>query len=129
MATRRPVIEVLRPGWSVRRQRFTQVGVFARLAVLAFVLHASGVAHFLCDVLFEDDMTCVDELAQQSRHGLTSPTCPTCQALGQAQTFTPPATRAVSVPPSMPNEFDEGREAVGGPASAPTRSIDRPPRT
>lgn len=121
------VIWSLRPGWS-RARSFALVATIARVSVLAFVCHVSGLAHFLSDVLLDDDMTCLDEQAHHPQHG-TVPRCPTAQGVGQGHNFVPPLTGAVSLPP--PEEATPAR-AFADEASPPfvaPGSIERPPRS
>lgn len=111
------------PGAGFRRLAFV-----TRLALLVFVLHLSGAAHLLADVLLDDDMTCVDELARKAHPDSAPPRCPTAQGLGHGHGFAPAAAGAVLLPPP---ECVEIAGAFAADATLPMvlpPSIERPPR-
>lgn len=124
------VIPLLRPGWSRGRRARSRalVCTFARIAVLAFVFHVSGAAHLLADVLLDDDMTCVDELARRPFHDSTAPVCPAAEGLGHGHGFVTPAAGAILPAPPDAVEIAHTRASDAEPRSLPPRSIDRPPR-
>ncbi len=120
------LIALLRPGWSMRR--FGLLGTAARLIMFAFVFHVSGVAHFVADVLLEDDMTCADELAHHPHKGSAAPQCPASQGVGHGQGVTPPSGSVLPVAPPSPERPGSARDVETEPSSAPNCSIERPPR-
>lgn len=95
--------------------------------MLLFVLHVSGVAHLLSDVLLDDDMTCVDEQAHHPQRGSTAPQCPTAEGLGHGQGFAPPVTDlSITLPEGATVEL--ARPPDARPPLVTPRSIERPPR-
>jgi hypothetical protein len=115
-----------RPGWS--RSPAAAVALVARIALLVFAFHLSGGAHLLADVLLDDDMTCVDELARHAHHGSTAPLCPAAQGLGHGHGFVPPATADVLLAPPVCVDVQRPRRTDGAPPFVLPRTIDRPPR-
>ena len=123
------VIDSLRPGWSTRpARRFGLLVALTRFAVLLFALHASGAAHLLADILLDDDMTCVDELARRPHNTLTPPVCPATQSIGHGQAVAPPARADLTIQPSMPTGALRSCVRVCALPSPPDQSIERPPR-
>lgn len=124
------VLPSLRPGWSRAPRARSRALLFtvARFAVLAFALHLSGAAHLLADVLLDDDMTCVDELAHRPFQGSTAPVCPAAEGLGHGHGFVTPATGAILPVPLASAQIAPTRACDAEPRSLPPRSIDRPPR-
>jgi len=126
---RRSIVDSLRPGWGKRPpNHFVLIVALARVAIVLFVLHASGAAHLLSDVLLDADMTCVDELARKPHDGLTSPVCPASESIGHGQAVALPDAATVTVYPSAASASPKRPVPLGVPPSAPSPSIDRPPR-
>ena len=123
---RTSLLESLRPGWC--RRRFRVTGLLARLLVLAFVFHVSGIANFVSDMLLEDDMTCADELAHKSQDGSTAPRCPASQGVGHGQGVTPAESALMPIAPAAPERVGCAGGVEIEPWAPPAQSIERPPR-
>jgi hypothetical protein len=100
----------------------------ARVAVLAFALHLSGAAHVLADVLFDDDLTCVDELAHDAQRKSPAPRCPASQGIGQGYEVAAPHAIETWVAPAVADRVAGVRQTDLEPPSVPRRAIERPPR-
>jgi hypothetical protein len=116
-------------GWSGRRSlRAVRLAVVLRVAVVLFAFHASGAAHLLADVLLEEDMTCVDELARKPHDGL-APSCPATQSMAHGQAFVPPDATALAIHSPAAEQELLPRTSCASMPLLPPSSIDRPPRS
>ena len=123
------LVDFVRPGWSQRRWRAHRaIALLVRTLIAAFAFHLSGAAHLLADVLLDDDMTCVDELAHKLHNDSTAPRCPTASGVGHGERVEPPGPSLTSIAPATEHVLAWFPDDDAEPAWLPPRMLDRPPR-
>lgn len=100
--------------------------VVVRIVACLLALQVSGIAHFVCDVVFDDDMTCADE----RDHSPDKSRCPLGGAHAQGEVIAAPPVDAKRVPIAPPQR---GAVTMTDGPSVPTGrdvlgDVFRPPR-
>ena len=109
-----------RSAWSVILLRFLGIVLIAQI---------SGVAHFVADVFFDDDLTCADEHRGQPDDDVCPPGSAACHLGAHVEPVDPAGARAVLVPAAPASGELPADATARSPLLRPAGRLDRPPRT